>query len=85
MLVSTNLVRRSLLAENPAWVTATSPSNSQGQKFKAMMVRVISSEFEKVRAQQNHCQGLRIVTHSCSTVSKTGLVDEQATEGHNSL
>lgn len=35
-----------------------------GQKFKAAMVRVVSSELEKVRVDTYHCQGLRAVIHS---------------------
>lgn len=39
-------------------------ANSQGQKFNATMVIVISREFEKVLVEQNHCHGLKTVIKS---------------------
>lgn len=38
-----------------------------------MIVKAISSEFEKVLAEQYHCQGLRIVTHSYLMISDKTL------------
>lgn len=61
---TTHLLSRSLLAEKPLYASDASPSNSQGQKFNAAIVRVISRVFEKVLVAQYHCQGFRIVMHS---------------------
>jgi hypothetical protein len=37
---------------------------SHGHKYNAVIVIVISREFEKVLVEQNHCQGLKIVMRS---------------------
>jgi hypothetical protein len=36
----------------------------QGQKFNAVIVMVVSRQFENVLVEQNHCQGLDIVIKS---------------------
>ena len=36
----------------------------QGQKFNAVIVMVVSRQFENVLVEQNHCQGLNIVIRS---------------------
>lgn len=38
-----------------------------GQKYSAMIVNVFSKQFESVRVEQNHCQGLQVVKRSYST------------------
>lgn len=43
-------------------VGVATPRRDQGQKLSAMVVRVVSSELEKVRDAQYHCHGLT----SCS-------------------
>lgn len=44
---------------------------SQGHKYSAVIVIVISKEFENVLVEQNHCQGLKIVMRSWHTISKS--------------
>lgn len=41
----------------------TAPADHcHGQRSKATIVMVVSKQFERVRVEQNHCQGLRMVT-----------------------
>ena len=45
----------------------------QGQKFNAVIVMVVSRQFENVLVEQNHCQGLNIVIRSCVSISEAAL------------
>lgn len=44
-----------------------------GQKFIAVIVIVISRQFENVRVEQNHCQGLRTVMRSYANISVSNI------------
>ncbi len=43
-------------------------SRCQGQYERAMTVRVVSRELEKVRVEQNHCHGLASCMRSCAVL-----------------
>ena len=55
-------------ARKPSLSISSSSSASidhcQGQKFSATTVRVVSRQLERVRVEQNHCQGLQTVRAS---------------------
>ena len=40
----------------------TPVDHCHGHRFNATIVMVVSKQFERVRVEQNHCQGLRMVT-----------------------
>lgn len=46
-----------------------------------MVVNVVSTEFESVRVEQNHCHGLNTVKNSCSSLS----VPEQTSQEQQDL
>lgn len=53
----------------------------KGQSQRAMVVNVVSTEFESVRVEQNHCHGLNTVKNSCSSLS----VPEQTSQEQQDL
>ena len=56
-------MRRSFSSKS---ASSTSPGSAQchGQLYSATMVNVVSTEFENVRVEKNHCQGLTSVSIS---------------------
>jgi hypothetical protein len=44
-----------------------------GQLYKAITVRVVSRQFDSVRVEQNHCQGLKIVNARVTQASPLSL------------
>lgn len=44
-----------------------SPDISHGQKYSAIIVKVVSRLFDNVLVEQNHCHGLKIVIRSYHT------------------
>jgi len=73
----TTYLASSWFSSSPSWPlrrpylsSCSSPDLSRtqchGQIFNAMMVKVVSRQFESVRVEQNHCQGLQMVRRSYS-------------------
>ena len=58
----------SSFVRRPSLSISSSSSGSidhcQGQKFSATTVKVVSRQLERVRVEQNHCQGLQTVRAS---------------------
>jgi hypothetical protein len=50
--------------------TFSSRKRAHGQYARAAMVKVVSSELEKVLVEQYHCQGLSTVIHNCTWSAK---------------
>lgn len=55
----------------------------QGQEFRAATVSVVSSELEKVRTEQYHCQGLSAVIQSCGSQSQAIHAMTQSRNTHS--
>ena len=62
--VSSSSSSSSLSSSSSGSTSSLSRNHSHGQKYRATMVNVVSAEFENVRVEQNHCQGLRTVNAS---------------------
>ena len=50
--------------------TLASNASSHGHKYNAIMVRVVSKQFDRVRVEQNHCHGLHTVSASCEDIER---------------
>lgn len=69
LMTNSNALATSLFVRSPG--TATDllwpydlDTTCHGQKYAATTVRVVSRQLEKVRVEQNHCQGLATVNAS---------------------